>query len=538
MSGSHRRHNPQEPPNQQFRTRTTTPWFSRRRIVASLAIATAGAVTLGTGYVSAHPKRAHPQPALSGTAEVSLWSPGGKPAMAGDVDPKSVELGTRFSTSVAGTVTGIRFYRYADSPGPHTGTLWNNQGGRLASVTFGNETGSGWQTAALSTPVRLTPGAAYVVSYHQSPGRYADDTDYFGAGKTRVSGPLTASAGLYAYGQRSAFPTQVWRNSNYFVDVTFRPDAAAPGAPPANPAPPQQPDPPTKPAPPTTTPPTTQPDPPSSQPTVPTTPPGTPTPPQTGFPNAGNTGVPAGTNLTVVNGDVTIRTANSTLDARDIHGDLNIEAANVHVTRTVVRGHVFINSRSSSMVMEDSEVRPSAGRNYEVGNYPPVTSGNYTLRRVHVHGFQDGPRTGGGTTVIEDSLLDDLAFAAGEHPDGYQQYGPGEKSNVVLRHNTISGISGNSSDKGNSAIFWSDHPGRGSSITIENNLLSGGAFTIRINDTGSGSGVVADVHDNVVVAGSWQFGPAETNLSSRFNGTDGVKWSNNKTSDGKTINGP
>jgi hypothetical protein len=199
---------------------------------------------------------------------------------------------------------------------------------------------------------------------------------------------------------------------------------------------------------------------------------------------------------------------------------------------------VFINDRSSSLVMENSEIRPSAGRDYEVSNQPPIGSGNYTLRRVHVHGWQDGPRTGGGTTLIEDSLLDDLAFASDEHPDGYQQYGPGEKSNVTLRHNTISGRAGNSTDKGNSAIFWSDHPGRGSSIVIENNLLSGGQFTIRINDTGSGSGVLADVHDNTVVVGTFQYGPAETNLSSRFNGTDGVKWTNNKTTDGRTIAGP
>lgn len=531
MSGSHRRHTPQDP--------TPTPsavhsgWFSHRRLLVSLAIATVGAVTIGTGYVSAHPRRHAPAtPISTQAAEISLWT-GTAPRMAGDIDPKAVELGTRFSSSVPGTVTGIRFYRYVDSPGPHTGSLWDGKGNRLASVTFGNETQSGWQIARLSTPVRIEANAAYVVSYHSQPGRYADDTDYFRPGKTRVSGPLTATAGVYAYGTRPAFPTRVWRDSSYFVDVTFAPQPGSQPAPPANPAPPTKPDPdPTTPAPTTpTTPPTTQ-------PTVPTTPPGTPTPPGSGFPTAATTGVPAGTPLTLVNGDVTIRTAGTTLDARDIHGDLTIEAANVKVTRTVVRGHVFINSRSSSLVMEDSEVRPSAGKNYEVGNYPPITSGNYTLRRVHVHGFQDGPRTGGGTTVIEDSLLDDLAFAAGEHPDGYQQYGPGEKSVVVLRHNTISGISGNSTDKGNSAIFWSDHPGRGSSITIENNLLSGGAFTIRINDTSAGSGVVADVHDNVVVAGSWQFGPAETNESSRWNGADGVKWSNNRTTDGKTISGP
>jgi Domain of unknown function (DUF4082) len=530
MSGSHRRHTPQDPA--QFQT-VHSGWFTHRRLLAGLAIAVVATVVLGTGYVSAHPLRHAPAAGASQSVtagEVSLWGVAAKPTMTGDVDPQAVELGTRFSAAVPGVVTAIMFYRYGDSPGPHTGTLWDAQGRRLATAAFGAETTAGWQVARLATPVQLQAGDAYVVSYHAQPGRYADDTDYFGSGKTRRSGPLTATAGVYAYGRSSAFPTQVWRDSSYFVDVAFRADAGATPTTPTKPRPPAQP-----PAQPPVQPPTTQ-------PTTPTTPPstnpGTPAPPATGFPSVANTGVPAGTALTVMDGDVTIRTANSTLDARDIHGDVTIDAPNVTITRSVVRGHVFINSRSDSLLMEDSEVRPSAGRNYEVGNYPPIGSGNYTLRRVHVHGFQDGPRTGGGTTVIEDSLLDDLAFGPGEHPDGYQQYGPGEKSNVTLRHNTISGQAGNASDKGNSAIFWSDHPGRGSTILIENNLLSGGQFTIRINDTSAGSGVVADVHGNTVVAGSYQYGPAETDASTAFNGTDGVKWSNNKTTDGKLISGP
>jgi hypothetical protein len=528
MSGSLRRHTPQNP-TQYVRSGR----FTKRRLLAGLAIATVGSVLLGTGYVSAHPHRnAAPTAAVRvaiASGEVTLWGPSGTPRMAGDVDAKAVELGTRFATLVPGVVTGVMFYRYSDSPGPHTGSLWDAAGSRLATVTFGSETATGWQLARLTTPVHLAAGAGYVVSYHSQPGRYADDTDYFGAARSHRNGPLVATAGVYSYGSSSAFPTQVWRDSSYFVDVAFRPDAGQPVPPRQPPAdPPKHPTTPPSTTPPSTTPPTT----------TPPAPPGVPVPPASGFPTAATTGVPAGTALTVVNGDVTIRTPNSTLDARDIHGDLSIEAANVKVTRTVVRGHVFINDRSSSLVMENSEIRPSAGRDYEVSNQPPIGSGNYTLRRVHVHGWQDGPRTGGGTTLIEDSLLDDLAFAPDEHPDGYQQYGPGEKSNVTLRHNTISGKAGNSTDKGNSAIFWSDHPGRGSSIVIEDNLLSGGQFTIRINDTGSGSGVLADVHDNTVVVGTFQFGPAETNLSSRFNGTDGVKWTNNKTTDGRTIPGP
>jgi hypothetical protein len=531
MSGSHRRHTPQTPVPAPRTIRTARTGGSlRRRMLVSVVVATVGTVALGVTYVSAHPNRRAAAPAaLLKSGEMALWGPAAAPGMAGDVDSRAVELGTRFSTSTPGSVTGILFYRYADSGAPDTGTLWDAAGRRLASVAFPAATGAGWQLATLQTPVTLAAGTGYVVSYHAEPGRYADDTEYFGRGRAHRSGPLTATAGVYAYGDKSAFPTQTWRDSSYFVDVAFRPQAGAP-LPPA-PQPPK----------PTTTapkPPPTTPKPPTAPPTTttpPPVPPAPPTPPMTGFPNASNTGVPAGTPLTIVNGGVTLTGSNTALDARDIRGDLNIRGTNIKVTRTIVRGHVFVNG---SLVMEDSEIRPRLGVDFEVSDYQPIQAGNYTLRRVHVHGYQDGPRTGLGTTLIEDSLLDNLAYGPGEHMDAYQQYGPGVKTNVTLRHNTISGKAGNANILGNAAVFWSDHPGRGSTFVLDGNLLSGGAFTIRVNDTNAGSGVVADIKNNIVVANSYQYGPAETNLSTPFNGTDGVKWTNNKLDNGKVISGP
>jgi hypothetical protein len=38
-----------------------------------------------------------------------------------------------------------------------------------------------------------------------------------------TNGPLTAlaSGGVYAYGSSNTFPTNVWNNSNYWVDVVY-----------------------------------------------------------------------------------------------------------------------------------------------------------------------------------------------------------------------------------------------------------------------------------------------------------------------------
>ena len=137
-------------------------------------------------------------------------------------------VGTRFSTTTAGTVTAILFYKHAATPGCTSARCGDPRGRRLATVRFTGESASGWQIARLATPVALAAGSTYVVSYHATAGRYADDTGYFGSGRSRTSGPLTATAGVYAYGSTTALPTRTWRRSNYYVDVAFVPGAVAP----------------------------------------------------------------------------------------------------------------------------------------------------------------------------------------------------------------------------------------------------------------------------------------------------------------------
>lgn len=157
-------------------------------------------------------------------------------------DTSSVELGVSVVPSVDGTVSAIRFYKGIGNAGTHTGSLWNSAGTRLATVTFANETASGWQTAALGTPVALTAGQSYTVSYLAPQGRYSYTSRYFSTSK--VSGPLTAAGpanGFYRYGLTGGFPTASFNSTNYFVDMVFTPTSAAspaPTPPPPAPTPP------------------------------------------------------------------------------------------------------------------------------------------------------------------------------------------------------------------------------------------------------------------------------------------------------------
>ncbi|PDT17902.1 adhesin, partial [Rhizobium sp. J15] len=163
---------------------------------------------------------------VSGPSYTSLFG-SATPAVVNTNDTSAVELGVRFQTSVAGTVGGIRFYKGSQDTGTHTGSLWSSTGTRIATLTFTNETASGWQTAYFSSPVALTPGQIYTASYHTNTGRYSTTADYFLSNVT--SGPLTAPAsgnGVYRYGSNSLYPTATFNETNYWVDVMFNPSSS------------------------------------------------------------------------------------------------------------------------------------------------------------------------------------------------------------------------------------------------------------------------------------------------------------------------
>ncbi|MGW7404174.1 DUF4082 domain-containing protein [Streptomyces sp. NPDC054833] len=164
------------------------------------------------------------------TCPCMLWNSSTVPAttdMTGDTN--SVELGTRFTSSTSGWVTGVTFYKGTGNTGTHTGSLWSDTGTLLATGTFTGETASGWQQLTFATPVAITADTPYVVSYHAPNGNYAVDGGYFTA--AHQSYPLTATAdttahhnGLYRYGADSAFPNSSYGSANYWVGPVFTAD--------------------------------------------------------------------------------------------------------------------------------------------------------------------------------------------------------------------------------------------------------------------------------------------------------------------------
>jgi hypothetical protein len=159
----------------------------------------------------------------------SIWNDNVVPATPAADDGGAVQLGLKFRADTAGVVTGVRFFKGPGNTGEHVGSLWTADGTRLAVGLFTNETSTGWQERAFDTPVPVTAGTTYVVSYHAPNGHYAFDLDHFASTGTDT-GPLHALRsgvdgpnGVYAYGGSNTFPAESARATNYWVDVVWHP---------------------------------------------------------------------------------------------------------------------------------------------------------------------------------------------------------------------------------------------------------------------------------------------------------------------------
>lgn len=168
-------------------------------------------------------------------------------------------------------------------------------------------------------------------------------------------------------------------------------------------------------------------------------------------PGSGTTGVPAGTTLTVHDGDLTITEPGTVVDGLDIRGYLRIKAADVTVKNTIVRGRsgltgemALVQSSAPGVRIIDSEIAAA----YPTWGIDGFVGRDVTFTRVNIHGVVDCIKLTGGNVVVEDSWLhDNLYYAttpAGHdtHSDSIQiQAGTGiSVTNTVLEGATNAGV--------------------------------------------------------------------------------------------------
>lgn len=184
--------------------------FGAAAVAAIVAVVTAGGSLATAATVCGS----------SGSPE-SIW-PNGVPTNSNFADRAGSELGEHFTSDVAGTVSAVRFYKGTLDTGTHVGALWTAAGTQLASVTFTNESASGWQTANFSNPVNVAANTEYVVSYYTPATNHPDDDPY---PYPFTNQDLTATKSSYGYGSALAFPATI-STDNYWVDVVFTPGAS------------------------------------------------------------------------------------------------------------------------------------------------------------------------------------------------------------------------------------------------------------------------------------------------------------------------
>ena len=115
----------------------------------------------------------------------------------------------KFTSSVAGQITALKFYRSASDTGTDVLDLWTATGTRLASATFTNTSASGWQTVTLPSAVSIAANTTYVASYHTT-GAYVATNNYFTTAVT--NGPLTAPS---THDRRRQRCVCLWRHQHH-----------------------------------------------------------------------------------------------------------------------------------------------------------------------------------------------------------------------------------------------------------------------------------------------------------------------------------
>ncbi len=203
------------------------------------------------------------------------------------------------------------------------------------------------------------------------------------------------------------------------------------------------------------------------------------------YPDASCTGVPAGTALTAVNGDLTVSTDNAVISGKSVSGCIDVAAVGVTIKNSKATCITTSNNSRARdpanprLTIQDSEV--------DCGNKLGSTAigdRNINVYRTNIHGCENGFDMD-SDSVIQDSYIHDLFNSAvsDPHTDGLQS---GVGNNLLINHNTFYGFDtgckypNNGSCNGTSAINIFNPP-TGPAVhdtTVSNNLLAGGAYSL------------------------------------------------------------
>ena len=198
--------------------------------------------------------------------------------------------------------------------------------------------------------------------------------------------------------------------------------------------------------------------------------------------------MPAGTALTQQLTDITITTPGTVIDRMWFRNGASIfvQAPNVTIKRSrfscdptvscgtwIAVGGVGTGVGAAGTLIEDVEIFGGAC-DYQNSFSDAIIGGGYTLLRANIHNVGQGATAlGTNPVVIQDSYVHDLCIRddLGSHNQALGTNG--HAAGYTIRHNTLENWDGQT---GVISLFADFGPVQ--NVTIDNNLLNGGGYTI------------------------------------------------------------
>ena len=231
------------------------------------------------------------------------------------------------------------------------------------------------------------------------------------------------------------------------------------------------------------------------------------------FPNAGCTGVPPGTALTELDGDIVVTTDGEVVSGKNVNGCILVRAVGVIVE----------NSKAECVAAQDRARDPANPRltvqDVEIdcrneGGSAGIGDRNINVYRVNIHNCENGFDSDSDMTITDSYIHDLFTLPDGTpnqpHMDGLQS---AVGSNLAIEHNTIYGFDtgcrypNNGSCNGTSALILDGS--QNSNTTIINNLLAGGAYTLYCPSAPTENLRIVDNHFSTVYSPNvGEYGPS------------------------------
>jgi len=227
------------------------------------------------------------------------------------------------------------------------------------------------------------------------------------------------------------------------------------------------------------------------------------------WPDATSTGVSSGVTLTPHNGDLVINTPGTVVSGLDIQGTVYINASNVTLVNCQVTAANYVQVKIAQdaigVTVQNCTINGVGTGND--GSSGIAGSGNFLNNNIYnVENGISVDKAGTAPTLIQGNYIHDLLASGSPHYDGIQI--DGGLSNITIEHNTI--INGHNQT---SAIMVDNYYGPVSNVSVNNNLLVGGGYTV-YDDGQFGGGAITGVSFTNNHMGSGGFGITDFNQTS------------------------